>query len=56
MPVLQALREGLGLPADLGLRADLGLPAPPANEVMGYETEMTIRPSFPAPLPARSDR
>ena len=50
MPALQALR------ADLVLQAGPGLPALPANEVMGYETEMMIQLSFPVPLPARSDR
>ena len=56
MPVLRALRAGPGHQAGLTLQAGLGLRALPANEVMGYETEMMIRPSFPAPLPARSDR
>ena len=56
MPALQALRADPVLPAGLTLQAGPGLPALPANEVMGYETEMMIQLSFPVPLPARSDR
>ena len=56
MPALQALRADLVLPAGLTLQAGPGLLALPANEVMGYETEMMIQLSFPVPLPARSDR
>ena len=56
IPALQALRADLVLPAGLTLQAGLGLPALPANEAMGYETEMMIRLSFLAPLPTRSDR
>ena len=53
MPALQALRADPVLPAGLTLQAGPGLPALPANEVMGYETEMMIQLSFPVPLPAR---
>ena len=45
-----------GLPGGASVAGGAGLPALPANEVMGYETEMMIQLSFPVPLPARSDR